>query len=436
MKSKIKYIVFLCLLSVTLSLNVNAITLKETTTSGDEFDTIEANTTIIGVTKFTPQEVITAAKATKAGADDAKLYLKQNNNDDEDYESPTIYIYYGEIGGWYSLDENNEATYIEDEELINKLSNLNIYYVNNDLKTFTLDADYEVDTTKLPKGVTYEENKLNASVLINNFTIYNSNGDEIEYELTDKGTSLSAKYADDQCFNFLKDSWDVIATNVSENPSYYPLGCTKNVDMGEEFGIHKIRVANNTTPEVCSTKGFSQTACGFVLEFTDILTEYRMVSELAPSATLWQYNQMRPYVNGSIYDALPTKLKNVIIDTTVISGYDANDTNKDKYITTDKLYLLSSVEVWGTPFHDSITKENPALTKQLDFYKDLGVTNIWDSFVVATKKLGNNAQSWWLRNLYIADGFTKCYGKVADDGGPDIGFIMDTLGVSPAFRIG
>ena len=106
MKSKIKYIVFLCLLSVTLSLNVNAITLKETTTSGDEFDTIEANTTIIGVTKFTPQEVITAAKATKAGADDAKLYLKQNNNDDEDYESPTIYIYYGEIGGWYSLDKN------------------------------------------------------------------------------------------------------------------------------------------------------------------------------------------------------------------------------------------------------------------------------------------------------------------------------------------
>lgn len=110
--------------------NVFATTIKETTNENDKYDTIEKNTTIIGVTKFTPNEVITASKATKAGANDAMLYTKKNGTTDG-YKIPTIYIYYGEKAGWYSLDENNKPTYIQDQALLNKLSNLEIYYVNN-----------------------------------------------------------------------------------------------------------------------------------------------------------------------------------------------------------------------------------------------------------------------------------------------------------------
>ena len=86
--------------------NVFAATIKETVTKNDNNDTIEPNTTIIGVTKFTQNEVITASKATKAGANDATLYMKKHGTTDG-YTSPTIYVYYGAAGGWYSLDENN-----------------------------------------------------------------------------------------------------------------------------------------------------------------------------------------------------------------------------------------------------------------------------------------------------------------------------------------
>ena len=429
MKSKIKYIVFLCLLSVTLSLNVNAITLKETTTSGDEFDTIEANTTIIGVTKFTPQEVITAAKATKAGADDAKLYLKQNDNDDEDYESPTIYIYYGEIGGWYSLDENNEATYIEDEELINKLSNLNIYYVNNEVKKFTIDVDYEVDTTKLPKGVNYENNKLNTTALLENFTIYNSTSDEIEYELTDQGTSLSAKYMNDPCFDFMKDSWSVIASNIEEDPNFYPLGCTKNVDMGEELGIHKIRIANNTTPEVCSTEGYSQTACGVVLEFIESIKyeEFNAYNTMS-NAGGWAEHSVREELNNEIYNSMPNELKNVILNTVTKSGY--RESEEISILTTnDKLYLLSSVEVYGSPYYDTITTN---ITRQLDYYKDLNVTQNNYSAAIKTNKVNDIA--WWLRSVISND--SKRISTVGYN--VDVGYSGSNIqqGIAPAFRIG
>ena len=101
--------------------NVYATTIKETTTTNDEYDTIERNTTIIGVTKFTANEVITASKATTAGANDATLYMKKHGTTDG-YTSPTIYIYYGSVGGWYSLDENNNATYINDKNLLEKLN--------------------------------------------------------------------------------------------------------------------------------------------------------------------------------------------------------------------------------------------------------------------------------------------------------------------------
>ena len=33
-----------------------------------------------------------------------------------------------------------------------------------------------------------------------------------------------------------------------------------------------------STPDECKTEGFSQTACGFVVEFTDVITKHTMNS--------------------------------------------------------------------------------------------------------------------------------------------------------------
>ena len=75
MKKMFKYL-FVSLLAFLTINNVSAVTIKETVNSGDSYDTIERNTTVIGSTKFTSNEVITAGKATTAGANDATLYVK------------------------------------------------------------------------------------------------------------------------------------------------------------------------------------------------------------------------------------------------------------------------------------------------------------------------------------------------------------------------
>ena len=79
---------------------------------------------------------------------------------------------------------------------------------------------------------------------------------------------------------FQNDSWDVIATNVKKDKSVYPVGSTKTIEMdmdGDNIKeTYTLRVANNTTPVECSQESFSQTACGFVVEFADVITKYRM----------------------------------------------------------------------------------------------------------------------------------------------------------------
>ena len=108
---------------------VSATTIKETTEQ-DEYDTIEPNTFIIGVTKFSGDEVITANKASIAGANDVITYIEKNNTT-EGYQSPVIYLYLGKDVGWFEIDQNNQGKVVEDEETLNKLKSIDIYYISN-----------------------------------------------------------------------------------------------------------------------------------------------------------------------------------------------------------------------------------------------------------------------------------------------------------------
>ena len=44
--------------------------------------------------------------------------------------------------------------------------------------------------------------------------------------------------------------------------------------MGE-LGVHTLRISNMSTPQECNDEAFSQTACGFVVEFVDIITHVK-----------------------------------------------------------------------------------------------------------------------------------------------------------------
>ena len=76
--------------------------------------------------------------------------------------------------------------------------------------------------------------------------------------------------------NFSADSWNTIVTNVQNGRGeHYVVGDVKEVDLGT-YGTHTLRIANTSTPSECSTEGFSQSACGFVLEFEDIIITHNM----------------------------------------------------------------------------------------------------------------------------------------------------------------
>ena len=221
---------------------------------------------------------------------------------------------------------------------------------------------------------------------------------------------------------FQKDSWSTIAANVrSGNTSKYNVGDTKEVDLGE-LGTHTVRISNMSE---CTNGETSETACGFVVEFADIITQQKFNST-ATNVGGWKDSEMRTYINSTIYNALPSELQNVITTTKVISGH-GNTTGEENFETQDKLYLLNAQEVWSTNDYDT----SVGTSKQLDYYKNQGVTA--SSYAGAIKQYNGRNYSWWLRSAYSY--ITYSFLSVDDTGNWSGNRASGSDGVSPAFRI-
>ena len=240
--------------------------------------------------------------------------------------------------------------------------------------------------------------------------------------------------------SFATDSWSTIVDAVQRgNTSNYNVGDTKTIDMGT-LGTHTLRIANKSTPSECSGSGFSQTACGFVIEFADIITRHQM-NPYTDGETNgdgnkggWPASEMRTYVNSDIYNALPTDLKSAIINTTVVSGYGKNDSSN--FTSTDKLYLLSPHEVWqdvdgntsiGIDYNDKAYNN----TRQLDYYSSQNITT--SNYSGAIKQRNGSNSYWWLRSAYSYDNY---FYMVTYNGSYSGSISNTTSDVSPAFRIG
>ena len=230
---------------------------------------------------------------------------------------------------------------------------------------------------------------------------------------------------------FEKDAWSTIVTNVkSGNISDYNIGDIKEVNLGTTYGKHTLRIANISTPSECSGTGFSQTACGFVLEFADIITTHTM-NDTDTNVGGWPSTSMRSFVNNDIYNAIPNEIKNAIIDTTVVSGHGKSDT--ENFTSTDKLYLLAPKEIysdWST--YQSANDTAKDLTRTLDYYKNLGTSTSNRSGV--KKKNGTSADYWWFRaaSSNTLEGFYT----VASTGTYSNDVAVYTHGVASAFRLG
>ena len=199
-----------------------------------------------------------------------------------------------------------------------------------------------------------------------------------------------------------------------------------------------VRIANMSTPDECSQEGFSQSACGFVVEFTDIVTTYNMNPSGEYKGTTynsgwnkdgWPKSQMKTFIDNDIYNSLPQELKSVIITTETVSGHGKEDTNN--FTSSDKLYLLAPKEIYSDwSYQYDLAKD---LTRQLDYYNSKGVTT--SSYEAAIKKnSAGTAAWWWLRsaNSY----YYSIFYAVSTNGGWGNIYARSTYSVSPAFRIG
>ena len=227
--------------------------------------------------------------------------------------------------------------------------------------------------------------------------------------------------------SFDTDSWKTIISAVKGGEySKYNVGDEKEISLGK-YGNHIIRVANTTMPDECFTEGFSETACGFVLEFTDIITSAPMNSSNTNEGG-YPSGEAYSKLTGEIYNEMPEEIKTNIIDTRVVSSY--SPANTENFITNDKLYLLSPVEVYGKD--DFLNDTAVDLTRQLDFYKKNNVDG--KNSESAIKTSGESNDSWWLRSPMTTN--TMGYYNVRSSGSNGTSLAVTSDGISPAFRIG
>ena len=259
-------------------------------------------------------------------------------------------------------------------------------------------------------------------------TKYNKSHLDKTYARIDGGTS-NPGYFTEKPSTFSTDSWATIVSSVKAgNTRGYKVGETKTIDLGTTYGTHTLRIANTTTPSECSTSGFSQSACGFVLEFADIIL-YKEFNSSTSNTGGWSSSELRTFINNDIYNALPVDLRNIIIDTIVVSGHGKSDSTN--FVTTDKLYLLAPKEIFSNWSNSYDTAKS--LTRTFDYYISVGVTT--SNYSGAKKYKGTSAYYWWLRSAYSTS--NSDFFRVNRSGGwSGSNTATAANGVSPAFRIG
>ena len=252
-----------------------------------------------------------------------------------------------------------------------------------------------------------------------------------------------------EAVDFKTDSWAVIANNAKKcinDPETcpYKVGDEKEIEI-KKYGRHKVRIANLSSPteEGCGTEGFSESACGFIIEFSDVITSQVMNSN-ETNIKGWPASAMYGFLNdendtNSIINLLPNELKKVIVNTKTVSGNGSKDT--DIFTSNDKLYLLATKEIYGD---DSLTFDmSKSRTRQLDYYINMKVT-VENNLDKVVKNHDKTISFWWLRSAYnpddqsffIVDPSGYCNVDVANSEPYEGIAPAFKNGISPAFRIG
>lgn len=141
----------------------------------------------------------------------------------------------------------------------------------------------------------------------------------------------------------------------------------------------------------------------------------------------WNNSYMRKTICPAFLAALPTAWQNIIAACTKYSDNTGGGSNTASYVTatSDKIWLLSEMEVQGTRSYANSAEAN--YQKQYDYYRN-GNSKVKYQHTATT-----SACHWWLRSV-LASG-TNYFCHVYTDGSAGISYAYSSYGFAPGFKV-
>ena len=175
---------------------------------------------------------------------------------------------------------------------------------------------------------------------------------------------------------------------------------------------------------------FGKTAAGvdiaFVNSYGSTSTGFCMNTSNTNSGG-WNNSYMRKTICPAFLAALPKAWQNIIAACTKYSDNTGGGSNNASYVTatSDKIWLLSEMEVQGTRSYANSAEAN--YQKQYDYYRN-GNSKVKYQHTATT-----SACPWWLRSVYASG--TTYFCTVYTDGSADSDYAYRSNGFAPGFKV-
>ena len=175
---------------------------------------------------------------------------------------------------------------------------------------------------------------------------------------------------------------------------------------------------------------FGKTAAGvdiaFVNSYGSTSTGFCMNTSNTNSGG-WNNSYMRKTICPAFLAALPMAWQNIIAACTKYSDNTGGGSNNASYVTatSDKIWLLSEMEVQGTRSYANSAEAN--YQKQYDYYRN-GNSKVKYQHTATT-----SACHWWLRSVNA--GYTNAFCRVSTDGSAGNNYAYYSYGFAPGFKV-
>ena len=175
---------------------------------------------------------------------------------------------------------------------------------------------------------------------------------------------------------------------------------------------------------------FGKTAAGvdiaFVNSYGSTSTGFCMNTSNTNSGG-WNNSYMRKTICPAFLAALPKAWQNIIAACTKYSDNTGGGSNTASYVTatSDKIWLLSEMEVQGTRSYANSAEAN--YQKQYDYYRN-GNSKVKYQHTATT-----SACYWWLRSVHASYASRFCY--VSTDGSASGSSAYSSSGFAPGFKV-